>query len=377
MKLINKSIYIRIIILIFIVNSCSDKTVEKVVKDGLVIYYNKNKPSSNFFDISYNKLIEFNSNLLKNISISDFTLDSRKNIYIADKKNCIINKYDIETNFIKQFCRKGNGPGEVNNITNLIISDSIIIISDAPSRKMVRYDLDGNFLQEKYLHKIGNGQFFLLGSINDDLLILFTNPQKINENKYEISKNIVVLNNDFSFKNKIYSETIEFYPNKSFNPFDFKLPVANNDKNIVIAENSENIYKFDIYNTVGKKRYSVNNQYIKREFSSLEKKEIKKTLSKKSVNINGNKDITIKYKKAIKHIMIDKFDRVWVESKDTSLDSESKIYSYDIFARGIFLNTLNFNFNINFDSKIVIKLINDYICVLDKEENNISIWNYD
>ncbi|MCJ7582251.1 MAG: 6-bladed beta-propeller, partial [Candidatus Aminicenantes bacterium] len=71
-------------------------------------------------------------------------------IFISDANQFL--KFDENGNFIQNFFKKGQGPGEFSYIGNYWLDDEKIIIHNTTPNKLVWLDLDGNLLNEYTIH---------------------------------------------------------------------------------------------------------------------------------------------------------------------------------------------------------------------------------
>ena len=62
----------------------------------------------------------------------DLAVDDTENIYVLDKGNCRVQKYDLRGNYLRSFGRKGQGPGEFLSPTTICLLNG----------KLLAYDID-------------------------------------------------------------------------------------------------------------------------------------------------------------------------------------------------------------------------------------------
>jgi len=93
---------------------------------------------------------------LSDLSMGD--IDSDGNIYFVNsirKSEKIIYKFNKKGEFITCFCRKGQGPGEIQWVSYFgIEANNNIIISDHNSKKILLFDRDGKLIQETHYNPI-------------------------------------------------------------------------------------------------------------------------------------------------------------------------------------------------------------------------------
>ena len=94
----------------------------------------------------------------------DFILDS-------DGRTCIL--YDAKGHFIRQIGRQGRGPGEYLGIKYVKLINDGIVVYDYVSDDLIKYKMDGSFVQRYTSGLTGNKQYrFIDGFFLDDSLIL-------------------------------------------------------------------------------------------------------------------------------------------------------------------------------------------------------------
>jgi hypothetical protein len=98
--------------------------------------------------------------------------DTEENIYVLDSNRIL--KFSKEGNFVKDLVTKGQGPGEVTNISNLYLAEGKIIIHNNYPSKIVWMDSAGTFLKEfrlektdyvNFSHYYGGSYFFFHSNI--------------------------------------------------------------------------------------------------------------------------------------------------------------------------------------------------------------------
>jgi hypothetical protein len=98
--------------------------------------------------------------------------DTEENIYVLDSNRIL--KFSKEGNFVKNLVTKGQGPGEVTNISNLYLAEGKIIIHNNYPSKIIWMDSTGTFLKEfrlektdyvNFSHYYGGSYFFFHSNI--------------------------------------------------------------------------------------------------------------------------------------------------------------------------------------------------------------------
>jgi hypothetical protein len=136
---------------------CSrNETCTITEKDGVKHYQNRNVPANPNLKLVIDNKLEIVGNaedsLMSFSHASDMEMDDDGNFYILDGASQTIHKYDKTGKYLLNFCRAGNGPGEINGAQDIaIVGDSLTICSPRQARGSV-FDLNGNFARNQ---KIG------------------------------------------------------------------------------------------------------------------------------------------------------------------------------------------------------------------------------
>lgn len=99
------------------------------------------------------------------------TVDDEGNIYLVESETQVLRKYDRSGKFISEVGGKGQGPSEFIGIIFLGILGENLLVYDARAKKLSRFDLDLNYLEEKQLPDINlfvtsNGNNLIFNKVN-------------------------------------------------------------------------------------------------------------------------------------------------------------------------------------------------------------------
>ena len=142
--------------------SCGNKQpkVDKVIQDGVEIVLNHDEPyllkgQPSHLNLQEETRIDFEKEELSGLGIKEpdyAEADSQGNIYIVEQfsdSEFFIYKFSPTGAFINKFGKKGQGPGELQGINSLVVSQGgHILISDRSAGKVVEFDADGNLIKE-------------------------------------------------------------------------------------------------------------------------------------------------------------------------------------------------------------------------------------
>jgi hypothetical protein len=132
--------------------------VERIMEDGVEVIINhlepyriKGEPSNIHLEKEF--VLDTENDVMVNLGLTDigeFDVDSKGNIYLINQKASenIIFKFDREGNFVHSFCRRGQGPGELQMAIHLRInSQDEIEITDV-YKKLLIFNKDGDLVKE-------------------------------------------------------------------------------------------------------------------------------------------------------------------------------------------------------------------------------------
>jgi len=371
-----------IILVLFIMglllNSCSEGNKyyhTSELKDGIEIIHNKNNPMRLELEIDFEKLfvIDFENHKKLNY-VGELKVDSKSNIFVLDSKKNNIVKFNSNGLFEKVFVKQGTGPGEVQFTWNMAILNDTIIIDDPASKRLLRFDVDGNFIDNIKLKEFYPERF---SSVNKEKIIGFESGQIFKDDKMYSLYNLTLFNKEFESEKNIVE--IKNLVDDNFNFLDCQLIyycVGNN--NIYVATNSATDYKIKVFDSKGKL-----NQIISKSYSSIKynKSEWDKILNryKKNELFSNNKS---KFKKAINRMRVDKYGNLWVFPSVLRNDTNISDLMVDIFnKKGFFLKRININSVIGVNKNTLftynnVYLVDDKIFIVDNANQKIEVYNY-
>src|SRR4030042_3296038 len=134
--------------------------VDKVIEDGVEVVLNHLEPyvlkgEPSHLVLNEETRIDFEKEEYSGLGLKepDFAeADSQGNVYVVEQYSVsefFIYKFSPTGAFIKKFGKKGQGPGELQGISGLIVNKSgHILISDRSAGKLLEFDADGNLVKE-------------------------------------------------------------------------------------------------------------------------------------------------------------------------------------------------------------------------------------
>jgi hypothetical protein len=89
----------------------------------------------------------------------EVAVDNRERIFVSDLRGVHIKVFDKSGNYITTIGRKGQGPGEFGQITNIQITpENELMVHDRYTRRLSLFSLDGKYLRTKQIKGIQAGR---------------------------------------------------------------------------------------------------------------------------------------------------------------------------------------------------------------------------
>jgi hypothetical protein len=148
--------------------SCGGKQpkVDKVIEDGVEVVLNHLEPyvlkgQPSHLNLEEETRLDFEKEEYSGLGLKepDFAeADSQGNIFVVEQYSAsefFVYKFSPAGEFLKKFGKKGQGPGEIQGISGLIVNKSgHVLISDRSAGKLLEFDADGNFVKETKAHYV-------------------------------------------------------------------------------------------------------------------------------------------------------------------------------------------------------------------------------
>lgn len=353
---------------------CVNRENRVEVVNGIELVKNLNKPTKPelglelkpIYSISSGEIIDDSSRYLTNIH--ELVSDKEQNIYLLDKNRASVKKYNKNGDFIKAFGRRGDGPGEIFRPSSMALYKDTIYINDLDSRKVVKYDTDGNF--------IGNNHFGanVPRKIQTTSNGMFTSIQfQFNQGDDNLALDGVLVLSDHSYvdtlrlweRSGVYGETTDLH--------DFYPEYQVSSRYIYVADNSRDHFRIDQFDHDGKKVREISRSYKRIKMDERDMELIKERFKRSNPNLDSV-TVELRYKFAIQDIEVDKDENIWIKPslEERSADNYGKIY--EIYSsKGIFLNRVTIPEG---DLDTTIKLIGDRLYLIDQLNLRVKAFNY-
>jgi len=263
-----KIIHLALILTILLCCVHKQEKVDKIIEDGVEVILNhiepymvKDEPTQLVLEEELK--IDFESREFTEFGLKEpdyVDSDSEGNIYVVDrarKADHFVMKFNKEGKFIKDICRKGQGPGEVQSIYFIYINQKDeLILADGGNRKILILDKEGTLLDEKkYLWQWFNA----IVLPNGNYLAIF---RKIEEETRSIS--LTLFNSDFQVLKELDFFKLPYLTANGKNPytiFTFYWRVKNGKIYIGNEQRGYEIWIFDFSGNLLKK--------IKKEYEAV------------------------------------------------------------------------------------------------------------
>lgn len=162
-----KKLFSCLVVISFLV-SCGGKQpkVDKVIQDGVEIVLNHHEPyilkgQPSHLNLKEETRIDFEQAKYSGLGLKepDFAeADSQGNIYVVEQyssSDFFVYKFSPTGEFVKKLGKKGQGPGEVQGISGVVVNKSgHLLIADRSTGKLLEFDADGNLVKETKAHHV-------------------------------------------------------------------------------------------------------------------------------------------------------------------------------------------------------------------------------
>ncbi|MDA3838989.1 MAG: hypothetical protein PF574_08415 [Candidatus Delongbacteria bacterium] len=363
--------FLAIALFIALIVNCTNKeevkTYDQYEENGIRFTSNNGSPADTALKIDLTEVgfidLENEEDSLKLLSRPiSFKFDKEDNLYVLDYQKCMIHKYNPDYEHINVFGGKGQGPGEFVEARNMIVKGDTIIISDGRLWKISKLDLNGDFIVDKKYSDFVKSPI-QIKEFGSGFISRFygTTSDETGQRFYE--KYICQFDSNLNFVKNFYNYKEPYVEGKEMDPSASGSRHAADTTNLYVSVNSKTEYKIDVYDFDGNKNRIVRKNYarIKNSEEALQKQQERN----KKYGMNHRTE----FLNSIYRINTDKYGRLWVRS--SVKDIEEGRY-YDIFEDDIFQKRVK----IDLDEGYYIAEVDDKIICVNRENNNIKIYDY-
>ena len=354
-------------LLVLLITSCTKENYKIETIDGVKITSNKNVGQNQKLDLKLTKICTINgdSDSLRYIKrIGRIAFDNENNIYIVDRGQMQIKKYEPSGKFLKNIGREGIGPGEFSRLRFLTIQNDTIFAPDLGNNDLEKFNLDGDFYSAKRFDNYRESPVYparVRNNYIDDVKI--TVEEVIDGESYLLTTHTINLFDErFNFLKKIKEVEIRTSNSNSMNPNSFFMTIISSDEHVYLATKRAERYQIDVLDLEGNVKRIIKNNYKKEKLSDTEKEEIVEEGKRYHINYKAD------YKEAITSLNIDKSNRLWVKRPNF----EGRFHLYDIFENDIFQKQLD----LDFPEHSTLIFIKDKLVEINEENKIINIYDY-
>jgi len=377
-----------LIIMAIIFAGCTKKieNFKTEEQNGIKIYSNTETPNDPTAKLELKKLFTISSEAQTDTSAYlkkpiTLTADNNNNVYILDLMSMSAKKFDSSGNFVKSIGRMGQGPGELFYPSIMFIDKDTLNIMSEASRKLSKFDLDGNFYYEKLMTDQSQLQVTKFSRDAQKSASYVVKQIQKEGGMLDIIFGLSIIKiDDLTEKASISSLKFDFQDLMSgkIDYNDLIIPFTPDNKYVFVSENSDNQYRIFGYDYEGKKKIEIRKDFKMVRYEPAEKEEYIASLKKDMPN---NQEVKVgNFKKAIITMNTDKYGRLLVyPNVDRNVDKEG-VY-LDIFKDGMFLNRISYTIRdkektgmLSFD--ITEFFIGDKLYVLNSEELTLDVYDY-
>ncbi len=340
-------VMILILVCFLSVTSCSkekDLNYTLTEKDGIKYFSNQNRPSDPDLTIEPKLIFTIDGDSDTGdstrifTSTSDMDIDDDGNIYIFDNIKGSIKKFDSSGNYIKSFGKRGQGPGEFPVAFDLVVQNGIIYVQSFTNLQMVKFDPDGNYIENVPYESgglvVGEGLRSVPGSPN---ILGYVNATENREGVYYFGNNLVIFGPDFK-KLAVLREWNEKFDPANVDFFKSICKYTAGNGKIYVAENSLSDYRINVFDYSGKRTEEIRFPYARIQNNDEEENYIKKNLR---LSVDGERlEQKRTYKRSVNEMFVDKFGRLLVRRSFERNENNRNKFIADVFKDGVYLNTV-------------------------------------
>ncbi len=376
--------FIILVILIVLLNSCQKKvedTYEVIDQNGVKVFENSKMPMNPKLSLKAEKLftIKAQDSLERVENSLCAAFDKDDNLYTLAFRSAKIYKFDKNGKFVKTFCRRGSGPGEVKDAAWFTILNDTILVVDTFGRKIARFNLNGDFIDSKE-SSANSGNLQLIqtaGNYNFSFNIMF------DREKQAINYGLFRYGNYFQDMKGIETSEMKLQElNKDYDMANLVSLFACDKDKIYLAKNSKDIFEIKVLDLDGNLEAKIRKPYRKIRFSKKELADFNQMMDNiNGKGHNGGVKMVAEYKNSILGIYTDDKNRLWVERSREIQDDEpiKQNIKFDIFKDNIYQNTvelaiLKANIPLDLENQIFIHKDRIYHFRFDEEE--IDVYHY-
>ncbi|NJL58453.1 MAG: hypothetical protein HC887_01155 [Desulfobacteraceae bacterium] len=85
--------------------------------------------------------------------------DDKVYVYVTDRKNYRVQKFDADGRFIRKWGERGDGNGKFETPHGIVVCDGFVYVSDESYSRILKFDINGNYIKQWGSFGTDNGKF--------------------------------------------------------------------------------------------------------------------------------------------------------------------------------------------------------------------------
>jgi hypothetical protein len=365
--------FIPVIVILLLIISCAEKhkTYKKEISDGVEFITNENVPADPDFKLELKEAVAIDCNEISDadtsnaVQLNNVELDQDGNVYVLDSRRSKIHKFDKNGKRLLTFGGIGQGPGEFIGTGFFVVWHDTVYVPFAQALKIIKFDRNGKYITDKKYSSALDFPGIFWKSRNFVSGISFEPVQ--DEGPGVFKRNLNLFNDKFERMHTFYQDKRDFQ-NPVFNLNFVQNPAVavSSDSLVYVPRYSTNEYVIDVFDFHGNKKQVIKKNYQRIPFTENEIRRVRDFFAR-----NGNNNVTVegKFKNSITLISMDKYDRLWVTPSKPEKD---KRVIYDIFEKGVYLNTVE----VPADTTAIVDFVENKLVAFDAVNNRIKYFDY-
>jgi len=281
------AIGILILFLILIFLCCSQQkaewqgTIEEV--DGVMVVKNPNEPLYGEIEFELEEDLSIGNEKDDNYvfyGISDIQIDIDGNFYVLERGNVRVQKFDKNGNYICTIGRQGQGPGEYQRPSQVVINEKEGTVGVKDMRKLIIFDKNGKFLDRD----IAFEEYFFDLVLDSEGLLWATDHDQEGEDDAtaDLFKALAILSNQGQLDKKVAKFPFDVYRERMeggvlwvSSGFEYDLVFSSvNEQSMVYGYSKE--YELDIIDLEGNLQLKIRKEEPYMSFTAEERGKSKK-----------------------------------------------------------------------------------------------------
>jgi len=363
--------FMSLLIALIIISACSYKKLNYTIEEvnGHKVYKNENIPANPNFRISLKELFtikgydeKFADDSLRIIQdFNSVAVDSKNNIYILSTNKAVVYKFDSIGNFIKNFGRIGEGPGESKWPQNMYVQNDTVNVLNQTVLQMNKFDTEGNFLFSVPTKECRMPVY--TKPFGKERIVTYLCNWRYEDNGLFMDYDLGLSSSEFNVIKKLKEQTYDGERVQT-EYIDLFFGFAAGKTELFVADNSTEMYQIDTFDHNGNLLYSIEKPY-------------RKLRAEKGIT-DASKG-SIQFKKAVIELIVDDQEHLLSVVSEERTDKNKNDFLVDVFKDGVFLNRVTLDIGIEpevnwISGKVFVK--DGKLYVADLERLEVRVYEY-